>query len=460
MDRRNKPSPSGGSPTKNIPKLDPFDWANIGKIGSKTISKIFGKSANEAMKRIGQKSGQQAIKQIAGPALKQGAKGTISKVVGKAIPFVSAITTAYETWQAMYKAPAGGDIKLDKFTSGSDKASKSLKILRDRMNKANISIDKQYAIIKKVNKGMRDGTIDTDNFSKISKKSFDGLLKNTKDGKISVDKFANSIKRLSPKKVKIDLKTSGEDKPKKIKNDIENIKDKEVKITATTSYGKTLKGFKQIMGEFKNKDIAFNLTPKLRKAWYKSVQKQIESRTFTINAKTTTKGKITADALKSAGVKSEEGKSIDFKKLASLLGKVDASWDSNKVLMVPKSAKELIKYLNLKAIKYGTYAQGGFPEDGWFRASHGEIMGQFDNGQSVVANNNQITEGISSAVYKGNQENNALMRQEISLLQKQNELLLGILEKDTGISKNDIGMAAQSWARDYSRRTGREAYSF
>ena len=52
------------------------------------------------------------------------------------------------------------------------------------------------------------------------------------------------------------------------------------------------------------------------------------------------------------------------------------------------------------------------------------------------------------------------MRQEIALLQKQNELLLGILEKDTGISKNDIGMAAQSWARDYSRRTGREAYSF
>lgn len=41
---------------------------------------------------------------------------------------------------------------------------------------------------------------------------------------------------------------------------------------------------------------------------------------------------------------------------------------------------------------------GGFPEDGWFRASRGEIMGQFDNGQSVVANNMQIVEGISSGV--------------------------------------------------------------
>ena len=44
------------------------------------------------------------------------------------------------------------------------------------------------------------------------------------------------------------------------------------------------------------------------------------------------------------------------------------------------------------------YASGGFPEDGWFRASHGEIMGRFDNGQSVVANNNQITDGIAQAV--------------------------------------------------------------
>ena len=45
------------------------------------------------------------------------------------------------------------------------------------------------------------------------------------------------------------------------------------------------------------------------------------------------------------------------------------------------------------------YAMGGFPEDGWFRASHGEMIGSFDNGQSVVANNTQIVEGISAGVY-------------------------------------------------------------
>lgn len=133
------------------------------------------------------------------------------------------------------------------------------------------------------------------------------------------------------------------------------------------------------------------------------------------------------------------------------------SWAS-KIADVDWTGISTLQTVSISRIQ--TYATGGFPEDGWFRASHGEIMGQFDNGKSVVANNNQITEGISAAVYRGNQENNSLIRQEIALLQKQNELLLGILEKDTGISKNDIGMAAQSWARDYSRRTGREAYSF
>lgn len=119
---------------------------------------------------------------------------------------------------------------------------------------------------------------------------------------------------------------------------------------------------------------------------------------------------------------------------------------------------DTIGYISLGRV--AQYKQGGFPEDGWFRASKGEYFGSFDDGTSYIANNRQIENGIAESVYKGNQENNALMRQEISLLQKQNELLLGILQKDTGISKNDIGIAAQSWARDYSRRTGREAYSF
>lgn len=58
-----------------------------------------------------------------------------------------------------------------------------------------------------------------------------------------------------------------------------------------------------------------------------------------------------------------------------------------------------LKNLRLHEVSLG-FANGGFPEeDGWFRASHGEIMGRFDNGQSVVASNEQITNGIAQAVF-------------------------------------------------------------
>lgn len=105
------------------------------------------------------------------------------------------------------------------------------------------------------------------------------------------------------------------------------------------------------------------------------------------------------------------------------------------------------------------YANGGFPEDGWFRANHGEMLGKFDNGKSVVANNKQITDGISSAVYQGNHETVLLLQQELAESRRQNELLSQILAKEFGITKESIGRAAQDYANDYFARTGREAYS-
>lgn len=44
------------------------------------------------------------------------------------------------------------------------------------------------------------------------------------------------------------------------------------------------------------------------------------------------------------------------------------------------------------------YAVGGFPEDGLFMANHNELVGQFTNGRTAVANNEQIVEGIKEGV--------------------------------------------------------------
>ena len=46
------------------------------------------------------------------------------------------------------------------------------------------------------------------------------------------------------------------------------------------------------------------------------------------------------------------------------------------------------------------FEDGGFLEDGLFTMNQGEIAGKFNNGKSVVANNQQIIEGISQGVFE------------------------------------------------------------
>lgn len=101
-----------------------------------------------------------------------------------------------------------------------------------------------------------------------------------------------------------------------------------------------------------------------------------------------------------------------------------------------------------------TFAQGGFPEDGWFRAKKGEYLGRFDDGTSYVANNKQIENGIavevSGAVRNANMEQNMLLRE-------QNSLLRAILEKDTGISASSVFNAVRQENNVFKKRTGQSA---
>ncbi len=59
------------------------------------------------------------------------------------------------------------------------------------------------------------------------------------------------------------------------------------------------------------------------------------------------------------------------------------------------------KVFDKKTLNFGklpTFQTGGFPEDGLFLANHNELVGKFSNGQTAVANNQQITDGIAKAV--------------------------------------------------------------
>ena len=267
------------------------------------------------------------------------------------------------------------------------KYAKAVDTLNNKMKKLGISTSESKSIQEKLKKALENGTITWEDYKKITDKNYN-----------STDALKKKIDSLKPKSVKVEAKTDGKGDVESLQKSVNNTKGKTVTVKAKTYGINSIGDLSVAMKTLKNKYISVNINPKLRKNWYNLVQKELQARTFTINAKTTTKGKITADALKSAGVKSEEGKSIDFKKLASLLKKVNGTWDNSGVLTVPKTASELIKYLNLKGVKYKTYAQGGFPEDGWFRASKGEYFGQFDDGTSYISNNRQIENGIAASV--------------------------------------------------------------
>ena len=107
----------------------------------------------------------------------------------------------------------------------------------------------------------------------------------------------------------------------------------------------------------------------------------------------------------------------------------------------------------VKNVTIPRFQTGGFPEDGWFRASKGEYFGSFDDGTSVIANNNQIISGISNGVKSANAEQNALLRE-------QNALLRQILAKDTGISTRDVFNAVRSENQDFINMTGRSAFAY
>lgn len=288
------------------------------------------------------------------------------------------------------------------------KYSKAVDTLNKKMKKLGISSSESKSIQDKLKKALEDGEITWEDYKKITDKNYK-----------STDALKKKIDSLKPKAVKIKAETSGGDDVDSLQGKVDSVNSKTVTITAGIK-GVDIKTFGDLsiaMKNMKNRDINVNISANLRKAWYKSVQKELYSRTFSINANTKVikaSGKEVEKATKSQTGKKYNGEK--FKKLMNAVGTTQDQWgrvvipgaiDYNgsskkaKAAQQSKKWKELIKYLK----KYGIatnnpilFANGGFPEDGWFRASHGEMMGKFDNGKSVVANNKQITTGISEAV--------------------------------------------------------------
>ena len=130
--------------------------------------------------------------------------------------------------------------------------------------------------------------------------------------------------------------------------------------------------------------------------------------------------------------------------------KLSFSWDA-----VSIAGKQIVEAGSINLGKIPTFAAGGFPSQySMFMAGENgraEMLGTV-GGKTAVAGGQEIT-GIRDAVY-------STAQQEMELLRQQNQLLQGILEKEFGITYEQIGKSARNYAKDYFNRTGREAYIF
>ena len=93
-------------------------------------------------------------------------------------------------------------------------------------------------------------------------------------------------------------------------------------------------------------------------------------------------------------------------------------------------------------VVWQSFATGGFPEDGLFMANHGELVGQFSNGNTAVANNEQIIAGIERGVY--NAVTSALANNNGN----------GSRDIRVYLDGKEIGAATRRYERNMNRATG------
>ena len=110
--------------------------------------------------------------------------------------------------------------------------------------------------------------------------------------------------------------------------------------------------------------------------------------------------------------------------------------------------------LHIGNISFGRiphFLTGGFPEDGLFYANHTELVGQFSNGRTAVANNEMIVAGIEEAAYRGFSRAYAENDREVSLLE---ELIDAVREGKT------ISIDGRELVSAYDERKARNGFSF
>ena len=294
---------------------------------------------------------------------------------------------AYGTMDEFRKVLKKYGIELPKQSSKTKEFKQQTSNLKKKMDKLGVSTHDQADYMETLKTSLDNGTISWEDYKKITDKNYK-----------STDALKKKIDSLKPKSVKVNAETSGGDDVDSLQGKVNGLQGKTVTAGVKTFGIKNLGDLSVAMKTMKNRDINVNIDPKLRKGWYNAVKTQLQQKKFSLDVSASINN-VTEGKLKSS-VKSMDGRKVNYGKLTAAINnaKNRVTIGQQGQIFVSHVEKSLIKMLKKYGLNYETYANGGFPEDGWFRASHGEMMGKFDNGKSVVANNKQITTGISEAV--------------------------------------------------------------
>ena len=84
-------------------------------------------------------------------------------------------------------------------------------------------------------------------------------------------------------------------------------------------------------------------------------------------------------------------------KIQKSMNSLISDFNKNAAVMGVSSLHK-VHFENISHVTIPAYEVGGFPEDGLFFANHNEMVGQFSNGRTAVANNEQIVAGIRDGV--------------------------------------------------------------
>ena len=111
----------------------------------------------------------------------------------------------------------------------------------------------------------------------------------------------------------------------------------------------------------------------------------------------------------------------------------------------------------IKEVSIPKLAEGGFVKANTPQLA---IIGDNRHQGEIVAPENKLEEMALKAAQKSGGNKNVDLSVVVMLLQKQNELLMAILEKEVGISEKDLFNSVRKSAETYTNRTGNPAFSY